>query len=156
MIKILTVGKTKEATYSNEMDKYLKRIKKYARVDYVELPDVKGGGKLSMEDLKEAEASQFLKYIRNQDTVVLLDEKGKSYSSRSFSTKIESWQANTSGDLIFIIGGAYGFGSELKTRSDQKVSLSEMTLTHQMVRLFFIEQVYRSFTILNGEKYHHD
>lgn len=156
MVKILNIGKTKEKFFVKEIEHYCDRIKKYARISYHELPDVKGGGKHTHEVLKEMEGEVFLKHVRPQDFVCILDEKGLELTSSKFAKKMESWLVNTNGDVVFIIGGAFGFGENLKERANTSLALSQMTLTHQMVRLFFVEQVYRGFTILNGEKYHHE
>jgi 23S rRNA (pseudouridine1915-N3)-methyltransferase len=96
-----------------------------------------------------------MKYLNSNDYVVLLDENGKSYSSIDFSKKIEKFRLNSFKRVVFVVGGAFGFSDELYSRCNEKVSLSYMTFSHQMVRLFFVEQLYRAFTIINNEKYHH-
>lgn len=154
-IKIFSIGKTNTTYVKTGIDEYLGRLKHYANVEWVEIPDVKGGGKLDQRQLKEKEALLLLARIDSADYVVLLDEKGRSMTSVQLSEFLQKRMMDGGRDLIFLIGGAYGFAEVVYDRADLKLSLSPMTFSHQMVRLFFAEQVYRALTILRGEKYHH-
>jgi len=117
---------------------------------------VKNSNKLSPEELKKKEGEMILSKIENGDVLILLDENGKNFSSREFSKVIEQQMVNATKHLFFLIGGAFGFSDEVYQRANQKISLSKMTFSHQLVRLVFAEQLYRAFTIIKGEKYHHD
>ncbi|PCI99605.1 MAG: 23S rRNA (pseudouridine(1915)-N(3))-methyltransferase RlmH [Flavobacteriales bacterium] len=153
-IKLITIGKTDEAYLKEGINKYVSRLKHYVDFETKELPDVKMGKKLNINLQKEVEGKEILKLIKKSDFVVLLDEKGKEFNSVGFSQFIQK-RMNTGMDLIFVIGGPFGFSTEVYAQSNMRIALSQMTFSHQMVRLFFIEQIYRSFTILKGEKYHH-
>jgi len=120
------------------------------------IPDVRRGSKLTPEEQKRAEGIELLRYITPTDRVYLFDERGESYTSRVFATFIERAMVSGERRLVFIIGGPYGFSPEVYERADGQVSLSRMTFSHQMVRLFAIEQLYRAQTIIRGEPYHHD
>ena len=153
-IKLITIGKTDEAYLKEGINKYVSRLKHYVDFETKELPDVKMGKKLNINLQKEVEGKEIPKLIKKSDFVVLLDEKGKEFNSVGFSQFIQK-RMNTGMDLIFVIGGPFGFSTEVYAQSNMRIALSQMTFSHQMVRLFFIEQIYRSFTILKGEKYHH-
>ncbi len=153
-IKLITIGKTDEIYLNEGIDKYIARLKHYIDYELKEIPDVKMGKKLNINLQKEMEGKEILKQISKLDFVVLLDEKGKEFNSVDFSQFIQK-RLNTGMNLIFIIGGPFGFSKEVYEQSNMKIGLSQMTFSHQMIRLFFVEQLYRSFTILKGEKYHH-
>jgi len=154
-IKLIVIGKTDEPYLKEGITKYISRLKHYIHFELKELPDIKVGKKLSTKLQKEAEGKELLKLISKSEFVVLLDENGKEFNSVDFSQFIQK-RMNTGMDLTFVIGGPFGFSDEVYAKSDMKIALSQMTFSHQMVRLFFVEQIYRSFTILKGEKYHHD
>ncbi len=154
-IKVLSIGKTKEKYLLGEIDKYLQRISKYARIQWIELNDVRKKSFKSVDDLKRLEAEAFLAELKPNTFVIGLDEKGKEFSSRDFSKKINTWTIDNA-DIAFVVGGAFGFNQLLYSRMNTMVSLSKMTLNHQMVRLLLVEQIYRGFSILNGEPYHND
>ena len=154
-IKLIVIGKTDDSYLKDGIAKYTSRLKHYIDYELIELNDVKVGKKLNVNLQKEAEGKEILKLISKSDFVVLLDEKGKEYNSVGFSDFIQK-RMNTGMNLTFVIGGPFGFSEEVYTQSNQKIALSQMTFSHQMVRLFFVEQIYRSFTILKGEKYHHN
>jgi 23S rRNA (pseudouridine1915-N3)-methyltransferase len=135
---------------------FLKRLKHYQKTEFHALPDVKGGGKMSPEALKEAEAAVYEKYLESTDTVVLLDENGKEYHSRGFANQIQKWRNAGPKRLVFIVGGAFGFAPSMYTRANAQVSMSKMTTSHQLIRVIFLEQLYRAMTILRGEPYHND
>jgi 23S rRNA (pseudouridine1915-N3)-methyltransferase len=153
-IRLITIGKTDENYLIEGISKYISRLKHYVDFDTIVIADVKMGKKINVELQKEAEGKEILNLLTKSDFVVLLDENGKEFSSIKFSVFIQK-RMNTGMDLIFVIGGPFGFSTEVYNRSDMNVGLSQMTFSHQMVRLFFVEQLYRSFTILKGEKYHH-
>lgn len=122
----------------------------------VELPDAKGGKSMSREQQKELEGKGFLSKIGSGDMLVLLDERGREFTSKEFAGYLEKLMASGRKRVVFLIGGPYGFSPAVYQRADAKISLSKMTFNHEMVRLFFIEQIYRGMTILRGEPYHHD
>jgi 23S rRNA (pseudouridine1915-N3)-methyltransferase len=153
-IRLITVGKTDEPYLKEGVAKYISRLKHYINFEMIELPDVKVGKKLNVKLQKESEGKEILKLVTKSDYLVLLDENGKEFNSIDFSKFIQK-RMNTGMDLVFVIGGPFGFSDEVYSQSDTKVGLSQMTFSHQMIRLFFTEQLYRSFTILKGEKYHH-
>ena len=154
-IKLIVIGKTDESYLKEGITKYTSRLKHYIDFQLIELPDVKLGKKLNLNLQKEKEGAEILKLISKSDFVVVLDEKGKEYDSVGFSDFIQK-RMNTGMDLVFVIGGPFGFSDAVYAQSNMKIALSQMTFSHQMVRLFFTEQIYRSFTILKGEKYHHN
>ena len=154
-IVLLTVGKTSQKNIEEEILLYSKRLSHYTDFELQEIPSLKISTKISQSELKKSEGQMVMKYLNNSDYVVLLDENGKSYSSIDFSIKIEKFMLNSFKRVVFVIGGAFGFSDELYSCCNEKLSLSNMTFSHQMVRLFFVEQLYRAFTIINNEKYHH-
>ena len=155
-IKLVLVGRTVEKYLSQGIDLYLGRIRHYASFELVELPDLKQTASLSESQVKQREGEMILKCLKTSDRVVLLDEKGKMFTSLEWARDLESKSAHLQGDLVFVIGGPYGFSEAVYGRSDEKISLSKMTFSHQMVRLVFLEQLYRAFTIIKGEPYHHE
>jgi 23S rRNA (pseudouridine1915-N3)-methyltransferase len=154
-IKLLVIGKTDEAYLSEGIAKFFKRITHYINYEIEVIPDLKQGKKLSTEKLKEEEGKLILKKLGAHDQLILLDEKGSAFTSRQFSAFLQK-KLNGGANIVFTIGGAFGFSKEVYERANEKISLSSMTFSHQIVRLFFNEQLYRAFTILKGEKYHHD
>ena len=155
-IKLIVVGKT-SAKYLLEGEKeYEKRLSNYIKYEEIIIPDVKNSGKLSENELKKKEGQLILGKLENSDHVILLDDKGKSYSSIDFANFLQQKMNNSFKSLVFIIGGAFGFSDEVYQRAGSKLSLSKMTFSHQMIRLIFKEQLYRGFSILRGEKYHHE
>ncbi|MGN0002626.1 MAG: 23S rRNA (pseudouridine(1915)-N(3))-methyltransferase RlmH [Sphingobacterium composti] len=155
-ITLLCIGKTDDKFIQDGIDKYLKRLKHYINFNLNIVPDVKNVKNLSEAQQKEREGELFNKYIQPTDYIILLDERGKNYSSIEFSSFIEKKMISSVQHMVFLIGGPYGFAENIKQRANSSVSLSRMTFSHQMVRLFFIEQVYRAFTIMKGEPYHHE
>lgn len=137
------------------IDEYLSRLQRYIKVSWEELPDVKNGGKLDHMALKEKECELIFSKVTKYDTLVLLDEGGQQYSSVDFSKWLEKQMLHLNGDLCFIIGGAYGFSERVYAETSYKISLSQMTFSHQIIRAIFAEQLYRAFTIQRGEPYHH-
>lgn len=155
-ISLLCIGKTDDAEIKNLIAYYIPRLPKHYNFEFIEIPDVKNAKNLSPDQLKKEEAKLFFNHLEGGDTVVLLDEKGKQYTSREFASKIDNWMNISTKHLAFLVGGAYGFSDEVYQRAQEKISLSKMTFTHQMVRLFFVEQIYRASTILQGKPYHND
>jgi len=155
-ITLICIGKTDESYLNIGIDKYLSRLKHYINVNYITLPDVKNSRNLSKEQQKTKEAQLILKQLGNTDTVILLDEHGKEYRSTTFAQFLDKKMLSSTQNLVFIIGGPYGFDISINQRAQSKISLSMMTFSHQMIRLFFVEQLYRAFTILKGEPYHHE
>ena len=154
-ITLITVGKTDSKSLQLLQDEYCKRLKHYISFKIIVIPDIKNSKNLSEEQQKKLEGEEILKRISTSEGLVLLDEKGKSFSSMRFSSFLQKKMNSGLKNLVFVIGGPYGFSDELYNRSAEKISLSAMTFSHQMVRLFFIEQLYRGFTILRNEPYHH-
>lgn len=155
-ITLLTIGKTDDAYILEGIDKYLKRLKHYIKFEIQIIPDLKKTKNLSEEEQKNKEAELFLKNIQNTDYVVVLDERGSELSSLQFADFLNKRMIASVPNLIFLVGGPYGFDQSIYQRANYKISLSKMTFSHQMIRLFFVEQVYRAFTILKGEPYHHE
>jgi 23S rRNA (pseudouridine1915-N3)-methyltransferase len=153
-ITLLVIGKTNEKYLEEGIKIYLKRLPHYCAIEYKELKDVKSFS--NSEDLKNKEGEIFLSHISKDDFVILLDENGKEYTSRGLSEYIEKHTINSTKNLILAIGGAFGFSESMYKRANHKIALSKMTYSHQMIRLFLVEQLYRAFTILKGEKYHND
>jgi 23S rRNA (pseudouridine1915-N3)-methyltransferase len=154
-IKLLVVGKTDEKYLCEGIEKFFKRINHYINYEMEVIPDVKPGGKPDISKLKLEEGKLILKKINLKDQVILLDEKGSAFTSLQFSNFLQK-KINGGANLVFVIGGPFGFSKEVYERANDKVSLSAMTFSHQMIRLFFNEQLYRAFTILKGEKYHNE
>lgn len=153
-IKLLCVGKSSSNDWLESIAEYSKRINLYAPFDIDFVPDIKTGKKNIPSQLKKAEGEKLLQKIKKGDVVILLDEKGKSYNSISFAKEIQSHQNKGTQRLVFIIGGAFGFSDLLYQQFSNKIRLSDMTFSHQMIRLFFCEQLYRAFTILHHHPYH--
>jgi 23S rRNA (pseudouridine1915-N3)-methyltransferase len=154
-ITLLTIGKTGISYIQEGIAEYCKRLRRYIPYSILELPDPRRG-KLSEQEQKEAEADLLLRQITDGDYVVLLDEKGREYTSREFAAWLERLMGSGRKRTLFIVGGPYGFSERIYARGDAQMSLSKMTFNHEMVRLFFTEQVYRGVSILNGLPYHHD
>lgn len=151
-ITLLVIGKNQTGYLDTGIADYTKRLKRYVNFNLQVLPNAKA--KLP-EQQQEQEAEKLLKYLQSEDYVVLLDERGEQRSSENFAQFIEKRMNASCKHLVFIIGGAYGFHQRMYERANSMLSLSKMTFTHDMVRLFFHEQLYRAFTILRNEKYHH-
>ena len=154
-IKFISVGKTSFDYLQEGIEVYLKRLKHYVKLEYLELPYPKLNKTADEKAIKKAEGELILKHVANGDSLVLFDENGNQFSSTGFADFLQKKMNAGTSTLIFVIGGAYGFSPEIYQRANQKISLSKMTFSHQMVRLFAIEQIYRGFTILKGQPYHH-
>ena len=154
-ITCLVVGKTKEKAHQAFPEDYLDKLKHYCNIKYVELSNPKNASKLNKAQLQDLEGKMILEKISTKAQLILLDEKGKQYSSTEFAEHIEKKQLNATTEIVFVIGGAFGFSQEVYHAAQEKMALSKMTFTHQMVRVIFLEQLYRAFSIIKGEKYHH-
>ena len=155
-IVLIQTDKTQDSYIAEGVDIYLKRLKNYTKLDTVTINVPKAVRQRSAAEQKAAEAELILKHKQQGDQLVLLDEKGTGMTSREFSGFIAGRQVSSVKRLLFVIGGPYGFHASVYAEANNKISLSKMTFSHQMVRLFFMEQLYRAFTIIRGEKYHHD
>ena len=154
-IRLLTIGKTDNKSLQTLIDDYTKRLSFYVKFDLEIIPDIKNVKNLSEAQQKEKEGELILSKITPTDQLILLDENGKTFSSVGFSDFLQKKMNAGIKTLVFVIGGPYGFSDTVYQKAQSKVSLSEMTFSHQMVRLFVIEQIYRGFTILRNEPYHH-
>ncbi|KOS05923.1 50S rRNA methyltransferase [Flavobacterium akiainvivens] len=154
-IKLLAIGKTDNKALQTLIDEYLKRLSFYVKFDLEIIPDIKNVKNLSEAQQKEKEGELILGKLTPTDQLILLDEGGKRFSSVGFSDELQKKMNSGIKTLVFVIGGPYGFSPQVYGKAQGKISLSDMTFSHQMVRLFFIEQVYRAFTILRNEPYHH-
>ena len=155
-ITLLTVGKTDKDWVKQGLDIYTSRLKHYIQFSISEIPELKNVSALSKEQIKAKEGELILKSLKPADDVILLDEHGKEYTSTGFASFLQKKMALEGRDIVFIIGGAYGFSDDVYKRANSKISLSQMTFSHQMVRAIFAEQIYRAFTIMKGEPYHHE
>lgn len=155
-ITLLTVGKTDKDWVKQGLDIYVSRLKHYVPFAMTEIPELKNVSALSKDQIKIREGELILKNIRTSDDVILLDERGRQYSSMELAGVIRDKMTYGGRDIVFVIGGAYGFSEAVYARADAKLSLSRMTFSHQMVRAIFVEQIYRAFTIIKGEPYHHE
>ncbi|MEE0983679.1 MAG: 23S rRNA (pseudouridine(1915)-N(3))-methyltransferase RlmH [Bacteroidales bacterium] len=155
-IKLIVIGKSEEKYLREAVEIYLKRMTHYLNFEIVVLPDVKNAKNMSVAELKDKEAELILKHSAKADKVVLLDEKGKEYSSVEFSKYLTKQMNASVKTLAFVVGGAFGFSEKVYSQANEKLSISKMTFSHQMIRLLFVEQLYRAFTIIKGEPYHNE
>lgn len=155
-ITLLVVGKTNDKNFIAGIDEYAKRIKHYISFDIEVIPELKNTKSLSEEQQKEKEAELILKSFQQGDCIVLLDEHGKEFRSMEFASWMEKKMASGLRRLVFVVGGPYGFSQRVYQAAHEKISLSRMTFSHQMIRLIFAEQIYRAMTIINNEPYHHE
>ncbi|MCF0172212.1 MAG: 23S rRNA (pseudouridine(1915)-N(3))-methyltransferase RlmH [Bacteroidales bacterium] len=155
-IKLIVVGKTESDYLRKGVALYEGRLGHYCRFAIAEIPELKNVKALSREQIKEREGELILKNLRPSDDVILLDERGQMFSSVEWAKNMEDRMAHCSGDIVFVIGGSYGFSQAVYERCGSKISLSRMTFSHQLVRVIFLEQLYRIFTIIKGEPYHHE
>ncbi len=154
-IKLIAIGKTDHKQLDQMLQEYIKRLGFYIKFNFEIIPDIKNAKNLSQAQQKEKEGALILAKVHTADTLILLDENGKQYDSVTFSDVLQKHMNSGIKQLIFVIGGPYGFSPDVYQRANGKLSLSKMTFSHQMIRLFFVEQLYRGFTILRNEPYHH-
>jgi 23S rRNA (pseudouridine1915-N3)-methyltransferase len=154
-VYLLLVGKTESQWLKGAIEIYEERLSHYTGYQRIEIPELKFASKLSQQQIKDKEGELILKNVKPNDELILLDEKGKEFSSEEFAAHLDKKSIYGTKSVIFVIGGAYGFSDEVYKRANEKLSLSKMTFSHQMVRLIFLEQLYRAHTIIKGEPYHH-
>lgn len=154
-ITLLVIANTDEEYLKQGIKSYIEKVNRYYSFDYIEIPSLKNIKNISFDLQKDKEAEVILQKLKASDYVILLDENGKEYSSEKFATQLQLNFNKGLKHIVFVVGGPFGFGSKLYERANEKISLSQMTFSHQMVRLFFTEQLYRACTIIRGEKYHH-
>lgn len=151
-LRLLWVGRTQETWVKAGCEEYAVRVKRYSPLEIVEVKEEKGA---LPEQMRQRESERIEKLLPKNGRLILLDEAGEQFTSPAFADLLGKYRDNSTNELLFAIGGAYGFSAELRSRADRLISLSKMTFTHQMIRPFFLEQLYRAFTILNNEGYHH-
>ncbi|MFL0353540.1 23S rRNA (pseudouridine(1915)-N(3))-methyltransferase RlmH [Xanthomarina sp. GH4-25] len=154
-IKLLAIGKTDNKQLQALIDDYQKRLGFYIKFEFEIIPDLKKVKHLSVDQQKQKEGELILSKLQNQDVLILLDENGKQLSSVGFSNYLQKHMNSGIKQIVFVIGGPYGFSEAVYSKAQGKLSLSKMTFSHQMIRLFIVEQLYRGFTILKNEPYHH-
>ncbi len=154
-ITLLVIGKTDKNFVIKGIEEYEKRLTRYVPFEMVVIPDIKNTKNMSEQQQKQKEGTLILSKIKSTDTLLLLDENGKTFSSVQFSQFIEQKMINSNKNIVFVIGGPYGFSDEVYQAAQGKISLSKMTFSHQMIRMIFVEQLYRAMTIIKGEPYHH-
>ena len=155
-IALILVGKTVNKHFVELIDEYAGRVKHYIGFDIITIPELKNTKSLSVDQQKQQEGDLILKQLQAGDHVVLLDEHGREYRSVELSAYMEQKMQTVNKRLVFVIGGPYGFSPDVYGKANEKISLSKMTFSHQMVRLIFVEQLYRAMTIMRGEPYHHE
>lgn len=155
-ITLIVIGKTNAKYLIEGLDEYTRRLKHYITYNINILPDIKNTKNLTEEQQKETEGKLILNALKPGDFLVLLDERGKEFSSMQFSDYLQRKMNSGLRRLVFVVGGPYGFSKDVYNKSDEKLSLSKMTFSHEMIRLFFTEQIYRAMTIIRGEPYHHE
>ena len=155
-IKLLAIGKTDDKNLIQLIDNYQNRLKHYIKFELEIIPDIKNVKNLSEAQQKEKEGDLILSKLQNTDQLIILDDKGKHFSSIEFSQYLQTKMNSGIKQLVLVIGGPYGFSDAVYKKSQGKISLSKMTFSHQMIRLFIVEQIYRGYTILRNEPYHHE
>lgn len=155
-ITLIVIGKTNAKYLIEGLDEYTRRLKHYITYNINILPDIKNTKNLTEEQQKETEGKLILNALKPGDYLVLLDERGKEFSSMQFSDYLQRKMNSGLRRLVFVVGGPYGFSKDVYNKADEKLSLSKMTFSHEMIRLFFTEQIYRAMTIIRGEPYHHE
>ncbi|MFI3315339.1 MAG: 23S rRNA (pseudouridine(1915)-N(3))-methyltransferase RlmH [Rikenellaceae bacterium] len=154
-IDLIVIGKTNIDFVEAGIAEYKKRLSRYVKFSIITLPDIKGAKNMGDNDLKSREGDMILSAVKNYDQVVLLDENGREFSSEGLAEFIDGHALRSTRSICFVVGGAYGFSQDVYAQYKTKLSLSKMTFSHQMIRLLFIEQLYRAHTIIKGEPYHH-
>lgn len=155
-VTFVVIGRTVDSHFTALINDYIGRLKHYLPFEMQVIPELKDTKHLTVEQQKQKEGDLLLKFFQAGDTIVLLDEGGKEMRSMDFAAWMQKKQINVGRRLIFVVGGPYGFSSAVYNAASEKISLSQMTFSHQMIRLIFVEQLYRAMTILNGEPYHHE
>ncbi|MDY5260711.1 MAG: 23S rRNA (pseudouridine(1915)-N(3))-methyltransferase RlmH [Sodaliphilus sp.] len=155
-IELAVIGKTSIGYLKQGIDEYIKRLKHYVPFEIKYIDDIKNTKNISEDQQKRTEGAKILSLLDKSDFVVLLDEHGKEYTSMQYSSYIQKRMLSGSKKVVFVIGGPYGFSQEVYDRANDKISFSKMTFNHEMIRLIFTEQLYRAYTIINHEPYHHE
>lgn len=155
-IKCILCSKTNESYWAEAMSYYQKKLKNYCTLEIIEIPDLKNTKNMDQKTIKQKEGELILAKLAPSDKVILLDDKGKTYTSLQFSNFIVQQQNQSLKTLVFIAGGAYGFAPEVYARANEKLSFSSFTFSHQLIRVIFLEQLYRAYSIINNEPYHHE
>lgn len=155
-IELAVIGKTSIGYLKQGIDEYIKRLKHYVPFEIKYIDDIKNTKNISEDQQKRTEGAKILSLLDKSDFVVLLDEHGKEYTSMQYSSYIQKRMLSGSKKVVFVIGGPYGFSQEVHDRANDKISFSKMTFNHEMIRLIFMEQLYRAYTIINHEPYHHE
>lgn len=155
-IKLICIGKSSEQYLIEGENLYLKRLKHYCKLEKIVIPDKMKGKKLSVKEIKIIEGKSILKQIKSDDLIILLDERGADLTSLKLSKFIDTHYINSHKTLVFVIGGAFGFSEEVYKCSHKMIRLSSLTFSHQMIRLFYLEQLYRAMTIIKKENYHNE
>ncbi len=155
-IVLLQTGKTTERYIDEGVGNYSVRLRKFTPFEIITLPDLKNTGNMPVKEQKDREGAKMLQWLRKEDYVIVLDENGLEYSTLEFAGRLEKIFMLQKKRIVFVIGGAYGVAGDVLGRADLKLSLSKMTFSHQVVRLLFAEQLYRAFTVIKGEPYHHE
>ena len=155
-IELILVGKTSKSYFQEAIAEYTKRILRYTSFEIKVIPEIRNAKNLSESQVKDLEGNFILKQTDSSDFIVLLDDKGKSFTSKEMAFWLEQKQTQSIKKVVFVIGGAYGFSESVYARANEKISLSKLTFSHQIVRPIFLEQLYRCFSIISGEPYHHE
>lgn len=155
-IELAVIGKTSNGYLKQGIDEYIKRLKHYVPFEIKYIDDIKNTKNISEDQQKRTEGAKILSLLDKSDFVVLLDEHGKEYTSMQYSSYIQKRMLSGAKKVVFVIGGPYGFSQEVYDRANDKISFSKMTFNHEMIRLIFTEQLYRAYTIINHEPYHHE
>jgi 23S rRNA (pseudouridine1915-N3)-methyltransferase len=155
-IALLQVGKTSERYLAEGIATFEERVRKYSAFEIFTIPDLRNTRNMPARQLKTKEGEKILKFFNKDDYIVILEEKGKEFSTIEFSSWLEKMFLTQKKRIVFVIGGAWGFSEEVLAMADMRLSLSRLTFSHQMVRLLFMEQLYRAFTVIKGEPYHHE
>jgi 23S rRNA (pseudouridine1915-N3)-methyltransferase len=155
-IRLLQIGKTQESYLLSGIQEYKKRINNYIQIEIETILNIKNSTSINNEVLKQKESELILQKLKKEDVLILLDEKGNKFDSVGFSQFMQRQMNSGNKQVVFLIGGAYGFSKEIYERADGKISISPMTFSHQLIRLIFLEQLYRAFTIIHHHPYHHE
>jgi 23S rRNA (pseudouridine1915-N3)-methyltransferase len=155
-IALLQVGKTSEKYLTDGISTFKERVRKYTAFEIFTIPDIRGTRNMPAREQKAREGEKVLQFFKSDDYIVILDDKGKEFSTIEFSSWLEKMFMSQKKRIVFVIGGAWGFSDEVYRMADMSLSLSRLTFSHQMVRLLFLEQLYRAFTVIKGEPYHHE
>jgi len=155
-VLLLMIGKTNQESLQQLIQDYMNRLQHYVNFETAIIPELKNTKNLPVAEQKEKEADLILKQIDNQDDIVLLDERGKQYSSLAFAEFMDKKMNSSIKRMVFVVGGPFGFSKKIYDRANGMISMSPMTFSHQMIRLIFTEQLYRAMTIIRGENYHHE